>query len=74
MVLLFNVRVGYKEPEVTVESKRQVPKPGPVDDDQEDREDELPTVVLMKEGDVDQEEYMEFLQKKKEKKSADTGE
>ena len=72
--MFFNARVGYKEPEVTVESKRQVSKPGPVDDDQEDREDELPTVVVMKEGDINQEEYTEFLQKKKEKRSTDTGE
>ena len=48
------------------DAKRDVVKP-PSDDEREDREDELPTVVVLKSGDVSQEEFMEYRKMAKEK-------
>ncbi len=37
-------------------------------EDREDREDELPTVVVLKSGDVTREEFVEYRKSAKEKK------
>ena len=51
-----------------VDAKRETVRP-PSDDEREDREDELPTVVVLKSGDVTQEEFMEFRKIAKEGES-----
>ena len=51
---------------VPADAKRDVVKP-PSDDEREDREDELPTVVVLKSGDVSQEEFMEYRKVAEEK-------
>ena len=58
-------RAGYKEPEVTIDSKREQVKDKAGDDEGDDRvrEDELPTVVTLQEGDISESEYRDFLEK-----------
>ena len=58
-------RAGYKEPEVTIDSKREQLKDKAGEDEGDDkvREDELPTVVALQEGDISESEYREFLEK-----------
>ncbi len=43
-------------------------KPPPTVEDREDREDELPTVVVLQANDVSQEEFLEYRKYAKEKK------
>lgn len=65
----FKSKVGYKEPD-SIEAKFKQPD---VDesklDDREDREDEQPTVVVLKPGDLTQEEYKEVKDKLIDQKS-----
>ena len=49
-----------------VDAKKEVPKP-PTDDGSEvEREDEQPTVVVLREGDIGEEEFQKFRQKTKQ--------
>ena len=51
----------------TLDAKRPVPAPPPGGDEDGDgveREDELPTVVVLRQGDVGEEEFLEDRQKK----------
>lgn len=48
------------------DAKHEVEHP-PGDEEGEDREDELPTVVMLKAGDVSQEEFLEYRKITKEK-------
>lgn len=65
-------KVGYIEPS-TVDTKKEIPqRPSEGDsDDEEVREDEKPTIVVLKEGDVTPEEYGRKITKKS--KSAPSG-
>lgn len=60
----FKDRVGYKSPD-TIEAKRtrQIDEREP--DDREDREDEQPTVVVLKPGDLTKEEAEKAVNKQK---------
>lgn len=42
---------------VEAKREREVPKPPQGDDEEVDRDDEQPTVVVLREGDLGQEEY-----------------
>ncbi|XP_064394847.1 uncharacterized protein KIAA1143-like isoform X2 [Halichondria panicea] len=61
----FKDKVGYKEP-VSIDAKREAGPPPSVED-REDREDELPTVVVLKAGDVNQDEFMQYRKTTKKK-------
>lgn len=60
-------RAGYKEPEVTIDTKRgQVSKKDDRDSEPDHlREDELPTVVYQS-GNITEEEYRQFLEQQRE--------
>ena len=47
-----------------MDTKREVAQK-PEEKEREDREDEQPTVVVLREGDVNEEEYQRFLQQTK---------
>lgn len=50
-------KVGYKEPS-TIDTKKELPqRPSGDSDDDEAREDEEPTIVVLKQGDITPEEY-----------------
>ncbi|GFU37998.1 DUF4604 domain-containing protein [Nephila pilipes] len=51
--------IGYQEPD-TVETKRQI---AAFDDDAEEREDEKPVVVVLKQGDLSEEEVKKITDK-----------
>ena len=53
-----------------MDTKREVAQK-PQEKEREDREDEQPTVVVLREGDVSEEEYQRFLQQTK-KDASDT--
>ena len=65
--LILIYRAGYKEPEVTIDTKRgQISKKDDKDDEPDRfREDELPTVVYQS-GNVTEEEYRQFLEQQRE--------
>ena len=66
----FKSKVGYKEPD-SIDVKFNQPD---IDesklDDREDREDEQPTVVVLKPGDLSQEEFKEIKEKAKKEESS----
>ena len=66
----FKSKVGYKEPD-SIDVKFNQPD---IDesklDDREDREDEQPTVVVLKPGDLSQEEFKEIKDKAKKEGSS----
>ena len=66
---MLSYRVGYKE-EATVDTKREVTQPVP--EGEVDRDDERPTVVVLREGDVGEEEYHQYLQQQTELVSSDS--
>ncbi len=59
---------GYKEPEEDLEAKRAKLE----EDDREDRDDERPTVVVLREGDLTQEEADKQWDKHKEQEQGKT--
>lgn len=66
----FKEKVGYREPS-TIDAKHEA-RPPPSVEDREDREDELPTVVVLRPGDVSKEEFVEYRKSAKEKEDNDT--
>ena len=62
-------RVGYKEPEVTVDTKREVPQQEKnKNEDERLRVDELPMVVVLKGGDISDGEYRQYLEQQRQQR------